>query len=402
MSARKGKLRKAWHLLLGAAALALFGGAIWLTLFFLQGGLEGGTPVKAMFSAPGVGQQLPEGGDVKVRGVLVGRIAKIDLDRDGFAVLELRLDPDHRLPNDSRAEIRSKTVFGQKWVELIPPRDSSAPAFVRGDVIPDSRTKEPLELERALQLGHDLLGEIPLRDLSELLRTLADSFEGSESEARNAIDQGTIALENTNASGEKLDLALRQLQEFSEWLDDNDTDVLSFMESLDDANRALVGAAPEFRRSLRTVPKFLNRLTAFQKLSEPELTDLIQKGATFLEFLETRRADFTDIVVQLQPFTTIWNSGLKQPCGGLYEEDMVCWQIYQPPGLEGRGFYKEGEAPVEDEGPDPMRAVNAEVEELSRLRGRLQRATKKQLPGDLVKILMGPIRDELPELQVGG
>jgi virulence factor Mce-like protein len=390
--------RKARYLVLGALAWALFVGAIALTGYFLQGGLEGGIPVRAVFAAPGVGQQLPEGGDVKVRGVLVGRIADIDLGESGDAIVEMRLDGEHELPRDSRVEIRSKTVFGQKWIELIPPADSTAPAFEANDVIPDELTQEPLELERALELGHDLLSEIPLRELSGLLKTLANSFEGSEADARNAIDQGLVALRNTNASADELDLALRQLSEFSAWLDDNDTDLLSFMDSLDSANRALVGAAPEFSRSLDSVPTFLNRFTAFQKLTEKDLTRLIQKGATFLEFIESRRDDLTDIVVQLQPFTTVWNSGFKQPCGGLYEQDMVCWQIYQPPGLESRGLYPEGRSPLEDEKIDPLEAIDAELARIDRLQTELKRATKSDAPEDLIRILLGPVSQELPEL----
>lgn len=398
MSAGGSRFRRAWHLLLGAVALGLFIGAIGLTYFFLKGGLEGGIPVHARFSAPGVGQQLPEGGDVKVRGVLVGRIAKVDNTADGGATIELRLNEKHRLPNDSRVEIRSKTVFGQKWVELIPPADSTADPFEKGDVIPDSRTDEPLELERALQLGHDLLGEIPLSDLSELLRTLADSFEGSEADAANAVDQGLIALRNTNASAAEFDLALRQLREFSEWLDDNDTDVLSFMDSVDAANRAFVGATPEFKRSLRTVPKFLRRFTAFQKLTEDDLSALIHRGATLIEFLEVNKAELTDIIVQLEPFTTVWNSGLKQPCEGLYESDLVCWQVYQPPGMASRGLYGPGESPLEDEPQDPLQQINAELNELNSLQDALEDATNGEVPEDLVRLLMKPVSEQLPEL----
>lgn len=99
---------------LGAVALGLFAGAIAMTWIFLQGGFEGGVPVRALFSAPGVGQQLPEGGDVKIRGVLVGRISSISIDDAGNAELLLRLDEEEsQLPATTTAEIRSKTVFGQ-------------------------------------------------------------------------------------------------------------------------------------------------------------------------------------------------------------------------------------------------------------------------------------------------
>ena len=348
---RRLRIRNA---LLGVLALALLVGGVAATGFFLTGGFVSGTPVRAIFSAPGVGQQLPVGGDVKVRGVLVGRIDGIELARDGNAVVIMRLKDDVSLPESTRAEIRSKTIFGQKWVELIPP---DAPLTDRvlesGSVIPDERTTEPLELERSLQLGHDLLDDLPLRDLSLTLQTLARGFGGSEDDAITAIERGLVALRSVNANAGNFDLALRQLREFSEWLDDNDETLLSFMESLDEANRALVGSAPEFRRSLRTVPRFLNTLARYQRRIDPELSRLAENGATLAEFLEPRTDNIVDLVMMLQPFTTVWNSGLKQPCQGEFEADMTCWQVYQVPGLESRGIYGEGEGPHHDDPEDP-------------------------------------------------
>lgn len=351
VAARRIRIRNA---LLGVVALCILAGSIAATGFFLTGGFATGRRVRAVFSAPGVGQQLPINGDVKVRGVLVGRIEDISLAKGGDAVVHLRLDDDTDLPESSRAEIRSKTIFGQKWVELIPPRHPvSERMLTDGSVIPDERTTEPLELERSLQLGHDLLSELPLRDLSIALHSLARGFTGQEDDAIKAMERGLVALRAVNAKSDKLDLGLRQLRDFSQFLANNDETLLSFMRSLDDANRALVGSAPEFRRSLRTVPRFLRSLSNYQQRIDPELSRLVEDGATLAEFLEPRTPQIVDLILQLQPFTTIWNSGLKQPCAGEFESDMTCWQIYQMPGIDSRGLYGEGEGPHSDDPQDP-------------------------------------------------
>ena len=347
--------------LFGLLAIALLTGSVALTWIFLRGGFEGGTPVTAFFSAPGVGQQLPIGGDVKVRGVLVGRINSFELGEDGV-IVHMRLDEGQRVPVDSRAEIRSKTVFGQKWIELIPPSGGGEGPFLSaGDSIPDERTKEPLEFERALQLGHDLLSAIPLDDLSLTLNTLAEGFRGQEDDARTAIDRGLVALRAVNRRSGDFDLSLRQLREFSAWLDDNDTDLLGFMASLDEANRALVGAAPAFRANLTSVPQFFDRFAAFQESIEGDLGRLVEDGATVAEIVAARSDDLTDIIVQLQPFTTVWNSGLRQPCSGLYESNLTCWQLIQMPGFDSRGLYGPGEAPDADEPGDPLYRVAGEA-----------------------------------------
>lgn len=356
MTAREAELRgtRRLHAALGALALALFFGAVALTWIFLKGGFVSGVPISAFFSAPGSGQQLPVGGDVKVRGVLVGRISDIRLDDDGNSVVEMLLNQPDAVPASSSAEIRSKTIFGQKWVELIPPMSAGGRGFAAGDVIPDERTVEPLELERALQLGHDLLAAIPLDDLSTVLSELADGFAGQEAAAGSAIDDGLVALRAVNARRDRFDLALRQLRAVSEWVNDHDDDVLSFMSSLDSANRTLVGAAPEFRSSLQSLPVFLDQLAAFQESTEDDLGRLVEDGADVAELVAARADRLVDLVRQLEAFTTVWNSGLSQPCAGVFESSMTCWQVYQLPGIESRGLYGRGAAPDADEPGDPF------------------------------------------------
>ena len=383
--------RRAARAALGVVALVLFAAALSVTWIFLRGGFRGGVPVEALFSAPGVGQQLPIGGDVKIRGVLVGNIAEIRYE-DGNAVVELRLNDGLELPADTAAEIRSKTIFGQKWVELLPPDDPSAEGILAaGSVIPDERTTEPLELERALQLGHNLLSEIPLEDLSTIFDSLARGFTGQEEDARRAIDRGLVALRAVNSREGDLDLALRQLAEFSEWLDQNDESLLSFMQSIDSANRALVGAAPELRSNLQSVPSFLDRFAAFQERTERDLGTLVDEGARVAEALAARSDQLVDLVVQLEAFLTVFNSGLSQPCGGLFESNMTCWQVYLMPGIESRGLYRSGEGPDVDEPGDPGRAGNQSIsfeQTLSDVAGR-------EITGGLVRLLYEPLLNSL-------
>lgn len=375
--------------------MLLAAGAVWLTWAFLNGGFRGGRPVRAVFAAPGVGQQLPEGGDVKVRGVLVGYISDIYLDGTD-AVVEFKLTGDHPLPENVTAEIRSKTVFGEKWIELIPPDDPSERSLTAGSVIPDERTREPLELERALELGHDLLSELDLAELRDLLGTLADGFEGHEASARTALDRGLVALRAANSRTDELDEGLSQLADFSVWLDDNDDNLVGFMASLDSANRALVGAAPEFVSSLQSVPVFLEDLAAFQERTEADLGRLVEDGATIAEIVALRADDLTDIVVQLEAFTTVWNSGLRQPCAGEFEADMVCWQVYQAPGLDSRGLYGPGAGPHTDDPADPQLSAAGLLDPdlAERLRAALVAAGEDEAARDLARLLLAPVLDD--------
>ena len=162
------------------------------------------------------------------------------------------------------------------------------------------------------------MSEIPLGDLSTVTRTLAQGFSGSEKQARRSIDRGLVALRAVNSSG-KLDLSLRQLREFSAWLNAEDDTLLGFMASLDSANRARVGAAPEFQASLNSVPAFLNDFAAFQERTEADLGRLVDQGASVSEVVAARSSQLNDIVLQLEPFTTICSVEFTPPAVGVRE-----------------------------------------------------------------------------------
>src|SRR5688500_12092369 len=123
-------------------------GSIVLTGLFLTGKVRPRVvPIAADFE--NCGQGLREGGDVKLRGVLVGRIGEAELTGQGGGCrINLDLFPEDvdLIPADSGAEIRAKTVFGEKWVEMVVPETGGEP-IKAGDVIPKERTSDPLEVE---------------------------------------------------------------------------------------------------------------------------------------------------------------------------------------------------------------------------------------------------------------
>lgn len=74
--------------------------------------------VKARFtSASG----LKEGATVEIAGVAVGKVTKIDLDRDDFeAVVQMSIDRDVDLQEDVIASIRTAGIIGDRYVSLTP------------------------------------------------------------------------------------------------------------------------------------------------------------------------------------------------------------------------------------------------------------------------------------------
>jgi phospholipid/cholesterol/gamma-HCH transport system substrate-binding protein len=161
--------------LLGVAFLSLcllFG---WATYAIFTKKFVDYVPVTVTTSK--IGLQLPMLADVKVRGLIVGDVRHIALDQ-GQARLELALDPAkvRLIPANVTAMILPKTLFGEKYVELVVPEDP-APEHVRaGSLI--SQSEVAIEVERVLSDLYPLLRTVQPAELNYTLTALANALEG--------------------------------------------------------------------------------------------------------------------------------------------------------------------------------------------------------------------------------
>src|SRR5262245_16138558 len=138
------------------------------------------TPVTwVTLHADHTGMQLNPGAEVKVRGVDVGEVRDISADGTG-AVLRLALDPTAtaQIPANVSARLLPKTLFGEKYVELVAPAGAAQQRIRDGAVITQDRTRAAVELERVLDNVLPLLQAIRPDQLATTLGALADALRG--------------------------------------------------------------------------------------------------------------------------------------------------------------------------------------------------------------------------------
>jgi phospholipid/cholesterol/gamma-HCH transport system substrate-binding protein len=90
---------------------------------------------------------LPVNAPVRVSGVTVGRVARVDLDPETLeARVTLRIGDRYRLPRDTSARIYTQGILGSEYVALRPGADKAV--LGNGDRI--TRTEPALVLEKAI------------------------------------------------------------------------------------------------------------------------------------------------------------------------------------------------------------------------------------------------------------
>jgi len=156
----------------GLIVVCLFFG--WLTWAFFSKAFTEYDDVT--LTAAESGLSLPERADVKLRGMIVGVVRETKIE-DGKVRLTLGMDPQliDRVPRNVRAEIIPKTLFGEKYVSLIPTGGTSE-HLRAGDTITNAVV--PVEFEKFFNDIYPLLTAVPPEKVAYTLTALANSLEG--------------------------------------------------------------------------------------------------------------------------------------------------------------------------------------------------------------------------------
>jgi virulence factor Mce-like protein len=322
----------------------------------LTGGV-GRTGVMTHAEFVNCGQGLRVGGDVKLRGVLVGRIEKIQRLDDGSCRVSGLIEDNsiRQIPRNVGAQIRAKTIFGEKWVEFLYPDEPEEARIAENDIIPQDRTIDPLEVETILNTAIPLLDAIDPEHLSGALEALASGFVGHEEAAIQGIEDGIDALRPLNENEELLEEGIEQLASSSEVLDEVDSDLIAAMRNLDDLNEFTVANEELIASNLVKGPKLLNELALLFETRFVDFTKIVNQGATVVGVLAARSDDLDALLKALPAFNSRWIRNLDHVCRyrqntdepGKAVGDRVpgrCWRVHNLIS-HSQGPYEPGEGP---------------------------------------------------------
>lgn len=139
-----------------------------------------------------VGNEMHLGADVKMRGVVVGRVRAIHADGDG-ARLILALDPGqlHRIPAGVTAQMLPTTLFGERFVALLPPPGTTpgGPSLTADSTIAQDRSSDAIELEQVLDNVLPLLTAVQPQKLAATLDAVATALDGRGTELGTTLVQ---------------------------------------------------------------------------------------------------------------------------------------------------------------------------------------------------------------------
>mgnify|MGYP001260799297 CR=1 FL=1 len=245
-----------------------------------------------------------EGSDVRVLGVSVGKIDKVEPEGTRVKVT-MHYDEDIKIPSDAKAVIISPSIVGDRYVQL-------TPAYTEGGTLEDDavleedRTAVPLELDEIYQSIDTLtvaLGPTGANKngaLTDLLEATADNFSGEGKRFQQTIrDFGTLS-ETLDNNKEELFGSTAELEQFVSTLAANDDTVRAFNNSLSDVSDLLAGEREELSASLANLGKALGQVGTFVEENKASLGRNI-KGLTRVAKILVKQRKALDEILTAGP-----------------------------------------------------------------------------------------------------
>ncbi|QMW65790.1 MCE family protein [Mumia sp. ZJ1417] len=262
---------------LGVLMLVLMLSAVYLTYAVFTKKFSGDLPVTIRSESAGL--QLNRNSDVKLRGVIVGRVQEITSDA-GRATIHLRIDPDYQrlIPSDVEALIVPKTLFGEKFVDLQPVAGSAGTPIEAGDVL--TQADLPTDVENLLIDLDPILTALNPVDLSYTLTALSEALDGQ---------------------GEALGESLETLEGYLQKITPLAPRIVEDITLLGETAQTYADVMPEIGETLRNAVVTGNTLTGRKAQLQALFTETAAFATTADAFFDKTGEDFITLSKQSRP-----------------------------------------------------------------------------------------------------
>ncbi|KRA28019.1 MULTISPECIES: MCE family protein [unclassified Nocardioides] len=246
-------MRKHSRPLLGVGYLLVIASLVLGSILIYRKDMPWQGSVAVELTTADAGLELNPLSDVKLQGARVGEVRSITSDGDN-AVVELALDPEtiDLIPANVDARIVPKTLFGEKYVDLVVPSDASAARIAEGDRITQSRTS--VELGELFGRLVPILRTLAPEKVSLVLGSLAEALEGRGDDLAASAVQLDKLLDRVNPSLDTLTHDLVQLAATADRYADSAPELLRILDNAAATSRdLLIPKEKEFGDFLDTV-----------------------------------------------------------------------------------------------------------------------------------------------------
>ncbi|MFG3207717.1 MCE family protein [Streptomyces sp. NPDC048192] len=332
-----------WRLrLYGVAFLAVLALLLSLAVAVYQQAFTSVVPIT--LQAGTLGNQLDPRADVKLRGLLVGEVREVHSD-GRKATLDIALKPQYvpYIPADVRARLLPKTLFGEKYVDLVPPARTSARPIRAGDVITQDRSRAGIEVQQLMNDLLPLLRAVRPGELNATLSAFADALEGRGDRIGSNLARVDAYLRRLNPHLPSLKEDIARFADVAEVYGDAAPDLMRILRNTVTTSQTIVEKRDQLASALRATAAVAGTANGFLSDNGDRLITLGRVSRPTLELFARYSPEypclFQGLVRQERASEDAFRGG----------EMRITLEVVRP-----QGAYRPGEEPVygERSGPD--------------------------------------------------
>jgi phospholipid/cholesterol/gamma-HCH transport system substrate-binding protein len=224
---------------------------------------------------------LREGDDVRMAGVRVGRVEKIDLDGK-LAKVSFVVQQEQRLYGNTVASVTYQNIVGQRYLGLSLGKEGTPDLLPPGSVVPSERTEPSFDVTALLNGYEPLFSLFNPRDADNLTKAVIESLQGDTSSLATLVSQTTTLTETFAGRDQDLGGVITNLNKVVGNLAAQNDNLDGVITQTGDMVSELDRRRPELVSSVGTLARVLGRLSASAADVYPAAREFIdrQPGAT--------------------------------------------------------------------------------------------------------------------------
>ncbi|TXL58028.1 MCE family protein [Aeromicrobium terrae] len=298
--------RDSWSALIKLVIFCVFTGLMTLILMLTlsNGSFGAHDTYKAVFTDT---TGMAKGDDVRIAGVSVGSVDKIEVYQRDKALVTFRVDKDTPLTKNTTVTARFRNLVGQRYLALEQGAEGSTARLKSGDTIPLDRTQEALDLnvlfngfkpvfqalspddtnKFAYEIVQTLQGEAGnVQTLLARTSSLTNTLAGRDQLIGDVITNLSDVLDTVGSRDQELSDTIGTLQQFVTGLKKDRNAILDSIDSISDLTNETSNLLVQGRPDIAEDVKQLNRLT--KNLSKKKNLNQFSKSLQILPIKLTK------------------------------------------------------------------------------------------------------------------
>ncbi|MCV7316455.1 MCE family protein [Mycolicibacillus parakoreensis] len=223
---------------------------------------------------------LREGDDVRMAGVRVGRVEKIEL-VGKEAKVSFIVQKEQQLYGNTVAAVTYQNIIGQRYVGLSLGKTGDPGELPPGSVIPIEQTDPSFDVGYLLNGFEPLMSLLDPKKADDLTKGVIQSLQGDRASITEFVDQTSVITESVAGRDEALGNLITSLSKVTENIADQNDNLDHTLTQAQTIIGAFDSRRPELQASVGSIARVTSRLSAIMDDVYPSLQEILDRQPGF-------------------------------------------------------------------------------------------------------------------------